>query len=456
MSDKTVIQQAAPNRVGKYLLRGKLGEGAMGVVYDAHDPDIDRPVAIKTVHRHLIEAAGAEDWLERFPREARAAGRVLHPNLVTIFDFLVHDGLPYLVMERLEASSTLEDRLADPRGLPLEDVRDIIVQMLDGLGAIHEVGIVHRDMKPANVMLASAGRLKLTDFGIARITSAERTGAGMIGTPSYMSPEQFSGEEVDARADIYAVGVVLYEILTGRLPFKKGGIEAVMMAGQGQAPTAPSALIPDLPPALDDVVLRALSADPAGRFASADQMKTAFTAALAGTPGSDVTLVSRPQTPRPPAPRPAKDTMLERLSGAAMSGLEQSLVAKIGPMGRILARRAAQSASSLDALIEQILSEVAEGPEREDLRRAIAGHLSGPTGPTVPTAPSETPAITQEELAHIIAALTPHLGPIAGTMVRRHANAALSAEALADTLAATLPDAAERAQFLSRVKNRHP
>jgi serine/threonine-protein kinase len=448
MSDKTVIQQAAPNRVGKYLLRGKLGEGAMGVVYDAHDPDIDRPVAIKTVHRHLIEAAGAEDWLERFPREARAAGRVLHPNLVTIFDFLVHDGLPYLVMERLEASSTLEDRLADPRGLPLEDVRDIIVQMLDGLGAIHEVGIVHRDMKPANVMLASAGRLKLTDFGIARITSAERTGAGMIGTPSYMSPEQFSGEEVDARADIYAVGVVLYEILTGRLPFKKGGIEAVMMAGQGQAPTAPSALVPDLPPALDDVVLRALSADPAGRFASAAQMKTAFTAALAGTPGSDVTLVSRPQTPRP-----ATDTMLERLSGEAMSGLEQSLVAKIGPMGRILARRAARSASSQDALIEQILSEVAEGPEREDLRRAIAGHLSGISGPT---GTAETPAITQEELAHIIAALTPHLGPITGTMVRRHANAALSAEDLADTLAATLPDAAERAQFLSRVKNRHP
>ncbi|MGR1582473.1 protein kinase domain-containing protein [Thalassobius sp. S69A] len=445
MSDKTVIRHHAPIRVGKYLLRGKLGEGAMGVVYDAHDPDIDRPVAIKTVHRHLIEAAGAEDWLERFPREAKAAGRVLHPNLVTIFDFLVHDGLPYLVMERLEASSTLEDRLADPRGLPLEDVRDIVVQMLDGLDAIHEVGIVHRDMKPANVMLASAGRLKLTDFGIARITSAERTGAGMIGTPAYMSPEQFSGGDVDARADIYAVGVVLYEILTGKLPFQKGGIEAVMMAGKGQAPAAPSAWVPDLPSALDDVVLRALSADPAGRFASAAEMKAAFETSLAGTPGSDVTLVARTK-----APRPAAGTMISRLSGAAMSGLEQSLVARIGPMGRILARRAAQSASSQDALMEQILSEVSEGSEREDLRRAIARHLSSNTGRT------GTPAITQADLAHIIAALTPHLGPIAGTMVRRHASSASSAEDLLETLADTLPDAAERADFLSRVKHRHP
>lgn len=445
MTDETVIRRRR-RRVGKYILRGELGKGAMGVVYDAHDPDIDRPVAIKTVHRHLIEAAGAEDWLERFPREARAAGRILHPNLVTIFDFLVHEGLPYLVMERLEASSTLEDRLADPNRLSLTEVREIIMQILDGLGAIHEVGIVHRDIKPANVMLASGGRLKLTDFGIARITNTERTGAGMIGTPAYMSPEQFSGAEVDARSDIYAVGVVLYEVLTGQLPFKKGGIEAVMMATKGNAPTPPSALVTGLPSALDDVVMRAISADAADRYSSAAEMKAAFKTAVPDTPANGMTLAARTK-----APHPNSETMILRLSGAAMSGLEQSLVERIGPMGRILAQRAARTALSGDDLMEQLLSEVDNEAERENLRRAIAHHLCHDTGPSTTTAAT---GITEADLAHIITELTPHLGPIARTMVRRHARDARSTQDLLAMLADAIPDADEKATFLSAASRR--
>ena len=441
MNDKTIIGNTGPTRVGKYVLRAKLGEGAMGVVYDGHDPDIDRPVAIKTVHRHLIEAAGAEDWLERFNREARAAGRVLHPNLVTIFDFLIQNGQPYLVMERLDASATLEDRMAEPRGFQLAEVATIFGQMCDGLTAIHAEGIIHRDMKPANVMLAGEGRLKLTDFGIARITTMDKTSAGMIGTPSYMAPEQFSGAEVDARSDVYATGVVLYEVLTGQLPFARGGIDAMIMATKGEAPKAPGAIVSGLPPALDAVVLTAIAADPALRFPDAATMKTALLAALSDAPGAVTTLA-----PRADAPRPGTETMIGRLSGEAMKGLENSLVSRIGPMGRILARRAAQTAISQDDLLHQILSEVAEGTEREELRRAMAKYLSGNTGPAAPGG-----AIPDADLARIIAELTPHLGPIAGTMVRRQAATASSAEELLNKLADTIPDADGKATFLSGV-----
>lgn len=437
MNDKTIIGSLGPSRVGKYVLRAKLGEGAMGVVYDGHDPDIDRPVAIKTIHRHLIEAAGAEDWLERFNREARAAGRVLHPNLVTIFDFLIENGQPYLVMERLDASATLEDRMAEANGLQLAEVATIFGQMCDGLTAIHAAGIIHRDMKPANVMLAD-GRLKLTDFGIARITTMDKTSAGMIGTPSYMAPEQFSGAEVDARSDIYATGVVLYEVLTGQLPFARGGIDAMIMATKGEAPKAPSAIVSGLPPTLDELVLTAIAADPALRFPDAPAMKAALMAALSDTPGSIKTLAPRADAPR------STETMIGRLSGAAMEGLENSLVSRIGPMGRILARRAAKTAVSQDDLLQQILSEVAEGPEREDLRRAMAKHLSGNTGPATPGG-----AISDADLARIIAELTPHLGPIAGTMVRRQASTAGSTQDLLNKLAESIPDANGKATFLS-------
>ncbi|MEM6423042.1 MAG: serine/threonine-protein kinase, partial [Pseudomonadota bacterium] len=222
MADHTIIKPGikpgARKHVGKYRIDGVLGEGAMGVVYAGHDPGIDREVAIKTVHRHLIEAAGGEEWLERFAREAKTAGRVLHPNLVTIFDFLEDDGVPYLVMEKVR-SITLEDRLRAPESLTLPEVHRILAQILGGLGCIHKAGIVHRDLKPANVMLAEDDGVKLTDFGIARLTAMDRTGAAMVGTPSYMAPEQFSGGDVDARADIYACGVLLYELLTGRKPF---------------------------------------------------------------------------------------------------------------------------------------------------------------------------------------------------------------------------------------------
>ncbi|MEP2639697.1 serine/threonine-protein kinase [Roseobacter sp.] len=437
MTDHTIIAPGGPQRVGKYLIRARLGEGAMGVVYEAHDRDIDRTVAIKTVHKHLIDAAGGADWLARFSREARAAGRVLHPNLVTIFDYLEQDGLPYLVMERLDAQ-TLEQRLTEPRPLCLSQVADIMAQLLDGLATIHAAKIVHRDMKPANIMLTQTGGVKLTDFGIARFTQMEHTGAGMIGTPAYMAPEQFSGAQVDARADIYAAGVVLYEVLTGQQPYRGGGITAVMMAGKGQSAPPPSTHATDLPTALDAVVMRAIAADPADRYPGADEMRTDLMAAIGGHGGART-------TPRPAGQVPSAATMIGKLSVLTMRGLEESLVSQIGPIGKILARRAAQTAVTHDDLLTQLLDEITDPAEREALRRQISGLLHAD--------PGHTPGgVAEADLGVIIAALTPHLGPIAGTLVRRQARHATNLPQLLDSVAEAIPDLSARAEFLQAIQ----
>lgn len=444
MTDHTVIRAPRPKRIGKYLVDGILGEGAMGVVYAGHDPDIDRAVAIKTVHKHLIDTAGGEDWLVRFAREARAAGRVLHPNLVTIFDYLEQGDVPYLVMERL-VSHTLEDRLAAPEGLDLREVQDIMVQILDGLACIHDAGIVHRDLKPANVMITANGTVKLTDFGIARITTMDKTGAGMVGTPSYMAPEQFSTGQVDARADIYATGVLLYELITGRQPFKGGGIEALLAAGRGQTARAPSEITPGITPALDAVVLRAMSAEIDARFASAQDMAKAFSAAVeTGSTPLDLSAVARPKRAAAPA-----GTMLSRMSAATLSQVERNLISKIGPMGQVIARRAAASATSPDELLESILQEVTQSDDRQQMRTSILRLLASNVGP-------RQDGISEPEMVRLGDLLRPYLGPITTVLVKRNAATATSVGDLVQALAETLNDPAEKAQFLAAARSADP
>ncbi|MDO6590537.1 hypothetical protein DS901_18260 [Loktanella sp. D2R18] len=434
MTDETIITSRAPKQIGKYRVDGVLGEGAMGVVYAAHDPDIDREVAIKTVHMHLISAAGGDDWLQRFAREARAAGRVLHPNLVTIFEYLEQDHVPYLVMERLR-STTLEDRLTAPEGLDLQEVLSVMTQILDGLACIHDAGIVHRDMKPANVMVTEAGAVKLTDFGIARITAMDKTGAGMIGTPSYMAPEQFSGGDVDARADIYAVGVLLYELLTGKKPFAGGGIEALLLASRSGDVTPPSAVVPDLSAAIDAVVLQAMNADADARFACAADMRTALAVAVGGSGGVDLSAVARAK----PAPGPA--TMLGRLSASTMSQVERNLIAKIGPIGQVIARRAAATATNTEELLDIVLKELSQTDEKQELRDTMLRLLSDNLGP----ANSDIP---EDDLRKLTDLLKPHMGPIAAVLVKRQAAKAASSTALVQALADDITDPAEKSQFL--------
>ncbi len=211
-----VAPGGTPPRIGKYELIALLGEGGMGGVYRAFDPVLERDVALKVM---LPEVARDPDKKSRFEREARAVARLTHPGIVTVFDLGYHvDGSPYIVMELLRGQDLLHALQGPP--LPLRRRLEIVLQVLDGLGHAHRLGIVHRDVKPANVFIVEDGRARIMDFGIARFSSHDFTGCGMVlGTPSYMAPEQVLGAPVDGRADLWSVGAMLCELLTGRRPF---------------------------------------------------------------------------------------------------------------------------------------------------------------------------------------------------------------------------------------------
>ena len=212
-------------RLGRYELVRVLGRGAMGVVYEGRDPRLDRPVAVKTIlKRHLLDDDVAADYSARFVREAQAVARLAHPHIVTVFDF-GEDDVACIVMEFIRGRE-LATHFEAGEFFDLPAAVRILCELLDALGYAHEHGIVHRDVKPANVMLDAAGRVKLTDFGVARMADAgaDRTLPGtMVGTPSYLSPEQIQGLAVGSRTDLFAVGVILYQFLTHRKPFAGAG-----------------------------------------------------------------------------------------------------------------------------------------------------------------------------------------------------------------------------------------
>jgi serine/threonine protein kinase len=245
---------------------GELGRGAMGVVYRAKDPALDREVALKTINL----ADDAEERIayeKRFFQEAKAAGKLTHSNIVTTYDFGEEEGIAYMAMELLEGTE-LRERLKDGAMAPAEAV-DIGRQVADALGFAHERGVVHRDVKPGNIMLVARGQAKIMDFGIARMrtTGDFKTSTGMVlGTPKYMSPEQIAGLPVDNRSDIFSLGVVLYEMLTGVRLFAGDDVTQITHNVTSTEPEPPTRLNPELPAMLDFILARALKKDPAVRY----------------------------------------------------------------------------------------------------------------------------------------------------------------------------------------------
>lgn len=266
--------------LGKYEIKRPLGRGAMGTVYEGWDPIIARRVAIKTVRLPDNADPETEEALARFRREAQAAGRLSHPNIVAVFDYGETNDLAYIVMEFVEGPS-LKSLLDKHERFALDDTVLVMQGLLAGLQFSHERGVVHRDIKPANVMLTSDGQAKIADFGIARIESSSMTQAGtLLGTPAYMSPEQFMGQVVDARTDIYSSGVLFYQLLTGERPFE-GGMSAIMHKALNTEPPLPSQLSVTAPTSLDAVVRRAMAKRPEDRFPSAKAFAEAIRSAVA-------------------------------------------------------------------------------------------------------------------------------------------------------------------------------
>ena len=258
---------------GRFEVLQEIGSGAMGAVYKASDPMMDRVVAIKTIHTAALVGPLADQYRERFTREARAAGRLTHPGIVTMFDVGVEDDTPYLVMEFVPGR-TLEDVLNAGERYTTDRVCELGQQIAEALGYAHANGVVHRDIKPANILLSgSPDRPKITDFGVAKLTAAQVTATGtLLGTPAFMAPEQFMGAPIDGRADIFSLGVILYWMATGDKPFSGDTITAVSYKIVHTEPIPPRQLNPGVPVALEHVILRALAKDPAARYQTGEEL----------------------------------------------------------------------------------------------------------------------------------------------------------------------------------------
>ena len=256
------------NRLGRYEILGELGRGAMGVVYRARDPIIDRVVALKTINLALTGAALAS-FEARFFQEARSAGRLNHPNIVTIYDAGKADGVAYIAMEFLEGTS-LREILDEHPPLSVPRILETTAQVARGLAYAHENGVVHRDIKPANIIVLKNRRPKITDFGIARLGEADGPASERAGSPKYMSPEQIRGDvTLDGRSDVFSLGTVLYEMLTGKPPFAGETVTDIMQAVLEHTPPVPSVVDAHVPPELDGVVMRMLAKRPDDRYPSA-------------------------------------------------------------------------------------------------------------------------------------------------------------------------------------------
>jgi serine/threonine protein kinase len=257
---------------GRYEVVGELGKGAMGVVYRAVDPLLSRTVAIKTINMGLEQDELAE-YEARFLQEARAAGGLNHPNIVTVYDIGKSGTTAYMAMELLEGKE-LRALLAPGKPLAVAQAIDIAAQTAEGLGYAHEHDVVHRDIKPPNIMIVRDGRVKITDFGIARMRSAEvRTQTGVVlGSPKYMSPEQVAGKRAEPRSDIFSLGVILYEMVTGKAPFTGEDMSAIMFQILNFVPAPPSSLNREAPEMLDYIVAKAIAKTPEDRYGDAREM----------------------------------------------------------------------------------------------------------------------------------------------------------------------------------------
>jgi serine/threonine-protein kinase len=359
----------APDRFGRYQVIEELGAGAMGRVYLAADPLIDRMVALKVITIGGTAAERAE-FIERFRTEVRAAAQCAHPAIVAVHDFVDDPEAPFFVMEHVPGT-TLAAELAKPDAERRAAVPRLVAAMLEvlaGLGAAHAVGVIHRDIKPGNIMITPRGAVKIADFGIARLGASAMTMVGdMIGTPSYMAPEQAMGQAVDHRADLFAVAAVLYEIVYGRPPFAGSNMTQTLMRLTGPEPADVSALAGT---SMGEVLRRGLAKDPAQRFASAAAFAALLRQAIArraAPPEEDATRVVTPPPPPPPvAHRRAA------LPDATIGKAADALAFFVGPIAGLLARRAADQASDPADFAELLCRHVAaeEAPAlRARLRR---------------------------------------------------------------------------------------
>jgi serine/threonine protein kinase len=346
-------------QLGRYEIVRVLGSGAMGVVYEGQDSKLHRRVAIKTIIKNaLVDPGVAADYSERFMREAQAVAKLNHPNIVTVYDFGEEGEVAYFVMEFIQGHE-LKEYLDSDVQFALPKSLGYMIDLLGALDYAHSQGIVHRDIKPANIMIDQSGRLKLTDFGVVKmLDNQEGTQAGtMVGTPGYMSPEQILGTGVSPRSDIFAAGVILYQLLTWKKPFTGDGVFTIQQKIVDEDPVSPSSLNADLPPFLDQIVGKALAKKPEDRYARASEFADDLRRFLAGA-ATQARIAAQDDEKTIVASSSAEKTIVTR--GGAQPAAEKTLLTTGGKSSAGIAADASDEGG-----IEKILE------ERERLDSAI-------------------------------------------------------------------------------------
>lgn len=439
---------ALPLRIGKYLVSGVIGEGAMGLVYRGVDPFIQRPVAIKTIRPSLLGVRrDGFDAAERFRQEAQAAGRLQHPNIVSVYEYGECEHGLFIAMECVEGRS-LHAITGTGARLALADVVAVMLQLLDALHAAHEQRVWHCDIKPSNLLVTREGRLKVSDFGIARIDAADGLVRGaVLGSPGYMAPERYRREPADHRVDLFACGVLMYELLTGVAPFA-GGRDGAMDLVLGHEPAPPSGLPGSVGvPALDAVVAKAMAKRAADRHPGALAMRAAL---LDAVPADAQRSVISPAAlmamrrggtgsqPSMPAAAPAPTAGTPTWDAGQLARVEALLRPLLGPAAAAVVRDASRRSTSLPSLVSRIAGESLGREARHDF--LAAAQTLGATRTPAPTAaprrappPAALPVLgaTPLDPALVEAAtrvLARRVGPIARVLARRVAATAGSRE----------------------------
>jgi len=426
--------------LGDYQVTGVLGRGGMGKVFRVRNLVSDREEAMKIVLPDLSENAALAD---RFLREIKVHASLEHPNIAALHTALRIEGRLVMIMELVEGVSLEETLRHGPLEIPV--AVDYVHQILTALAFAHARGVIHRDIKPANILIAASGVVKLTDFGIARSTGATRlTGVGLaVGTLAYMSPEQIRSGQVDARSDVYSLGIMLYEMVTGHHPIQADTEHAMMNAQLSVMPREPAAVNPNVPPALSAAIMRALAKDPGSRFQTALEFRAALRGI--GQAGSQTTVA--PSATAVPSTTAARTTELAEL--------ETRLSRVIGPIAGRLVATAARRYATISEIRQALAAEIEDPKERAAFLKTGAGVKTDPgaTATIAVRSPTPPPAFDPASLDRLTQALAPYIGPIAKVVVARAARAARSAEELQNALAAEIADEPGRKRFLAAVRS---
>jgi eukaryotic-like serine/threonine-protein kinase len=418
-----------PARLGKYTLSGVLGEGAMGIVYKGFDPVIRRPVAVKAIRRHLFESVSSNvSAAERFRNEAQAAGRLSHPGIVGVYEYGEEEGVAFIAMEYIEGRG-LHHYITPPARLSEPEALCVMTQLLDALHCAHEQGVWHRDIKPNNIIVTPDGRLKIADFGIARIESAELTHMKVLfGSPGYIAPERYTGETApDRRVDIFSCGVLLYQMLTGIAPFAGSEIEAMykVLHNDPKPPSCTGTMAPRA--CWDAIVAKALAKRPEDRYATAREFRDALVDAA-------------------PWPIPAM------LSIDAIDATHHRLPEE--PATAMQIGKSIEMSKEHAGIAELVAQVVAKA-------RARAEQTPDAPGTAAPRLPCSPPTLmvplirraapTPEAIAKTQRVLAGHIGPIATLMVKSAVSIATTRDQFHLVLADLAADCVDRDQLLAEL-----